>query len=362
MAKKSISSLELAALLEELQFLKKSKLTQIYHQEEQELLFQFHVPNKGKQLLKIVPGKFLCHIPLKEETPLKPSSFCMQLRKYLSNAFVKDVWQKDAERIVVFNLEKEEKFTLIIELFSKGNIILVDDKGEIITALERQIWKDRVVKPGEKYLFPATGVNWKTITEKELGVMLGKSEKRNLATALATEVGLGGSYAEETCTRAGVDKDSKPNTLSRDEVRKIAEAIHSFIKLIEQPKGFFYGEEITPFPLEGRTELKVVDSYNEAIATLNPYQKKSPYEQKIKTLLRMVEAQDEAIKKHEENIILNTRKGEVVYENYAPLQKLLTIVREMRKTKDWKDIAIELKKEKKIKSVDLKNKRIVVEL
>ncbi len=362
MVKKSISSLELAALLQELQFLKKSKLTQIYHQEEQELLFQFHVPNKGKQLVKIVPGKFLCSIPIKEETPLKPSSFCMQLRKYLSNAFVKDVWQKDAERIVVFNLEKEEKFTLIIELFSKGNIVLVDDKGEIITVLERQIWKDRMVKPGEKYLFPATGVNWKTITEKELGEMVGKSEKRNLATALATEIGLGGSYAEETCTRAGVDKEIKPNALSKDEVKMVCNAIHSFIKLIEQPKGYFYGEEITPFPLMGRTELKVVESYNEAIATLNPYQKKSPYEQKIKTLLRMVEAQDEAIQKQQENIVLNTRKGEVVYENYAPLQKLLVIVKDLRKTTDWNNIAVELKKEKKIKSVDLKNKKIVVEL
>ncbi len=362
MVKKSISSLELAALLEELQFLKKSKLTQIYHQEEQELLFQFHVPNRGKQLLKIVPGKFICSIPIKEETPLKPSGFCMQLRKYLSNAFVKDVWQKDAERIIIFELEKEDKFSLMIELFSKGNIVLTDNKGEIITALERQIWKDRVVKPGEKYLFPATGVNWKKLTEKELGDILGKSEKRNLATALATEIGLGGSYAEEACTRAGVDKENKPKELSKEEVKKVCTAIHSFLNLIEKPKGYFYGEEITPFPLMGRTELKVVESYNEAIATLNPYQKKSPYEQKIKTLLRMIEAQNEAIQKQEENIVLNTRKGEVVYENYAPLQRLLTIVKDLRKTTDWKDIAVELKKEKKIKSVDLKNKKIVVEL
>jgi predicted ribosome quality control (RQC) complex YloA/Tae2 family protein len=39
-------------------------------------------------------------------------------------------------------------------LFSKGNVILTDSEFEIIAVLERQIWKERTVKPGEKYIFP----------------------------------------------------------------------------------------------------------------------------------------------------------------------------------------------------------------
>src|SRR3989344_6182134 len=210
MPKKNISSWELAALMQELKFLVRGKISQIYHQENEEILLQLHVPGKGKQLLKLVPGKWLCLEQEKEETPIKPSSFCMQLRKYLSNAFIKNFSQKDAERIVVLELEKEETYYLIIELFSKGNVVLADKDHVIITALERQIWKDRMVKPHEKYVYPASSVNWKTLTEKEVGPILGRSEKKNVATALATEIGLGGVYAEEVCVRAEIDKNRLP--------------------------------------------------------------------------------------------------------------------------------------------------------
>ncbi|MBS3170011.1 NFACT family protein [Candidatus Woesearchaeota archaeon] len=362
MPKKNISSWELAALMQELKFLVRGKISQIYHQENEEILLQLHVPGKGKQLLKIVPGKWLCLTSEKEETPTRPSSFCMQLRKYISNAFIKDFSQKDAERVVVFELEKEETYFLIIELFSKGNVVLTDKDWVIITALERQIWKDRVVKPYEKYLFPAGGVNWKTITEREMKQILGKSEKKNVATALATEIGLGGVYAEEVCSRAGIDKNGLPGEMTTEEIKKITKTIHSCLELIEKPKGYIYDDDSTPLPLSGKKENNITSTYNEAISALNPYQKKSPYEQKIQALHRMTESQEEAIKELQQKIEVNTAKGNKIYEHYTALQRLLAIVKEMRKTKEWGEVATELKREKKIKSVDLKNKKIVMEL
>ena len=44
------------------------------------------------------------------------------------------------------------------------------------------------------------------------------------------------------------------------------------------------------------------------------------------------------------------------------IQKLLDIVKEMRKSKNWSDVAWELKKEKKIVKVDLKNKKVIIDL
>ncbi len=361
MPKKSLASLELAAIINELQFLVKGKVSQIYHQEKKELLFQLHAPGKGKQLLKIVPGKFLC-LTDKKEAPLRPSGFCMQLRKHLDNAFIKDLYQKDSERIVVFELEKKGNYFLIIELFSKGNLLLTDEDYKIIATLEWQRWKDRVVKPGEKYLFPAPGTSWKGLSEKELAGILQKSEKKNLATALATEIGLGGLYAEEVCKRAGVDKDQKPGEADGKEVKAIIKEIQGFLKLIGKPVGYFYDEQITPFPLSGEKESKKTKTYNEAINTLNPFEVVSPYERRINTLKKRLQQQERAIKSQEEKIILNAKKGETIYENYSRLQKLLDIVREMKKEKEWGEIAKELKKEKKVKGVDLKEKRVVIEL
>jgi len=361
MPKKNISSFELTALINELQFLVKGKIPHLYHQEGQELLLQFHVPNKGKHLLKIIPGKWLCLTQLKESS-VRPSGFSMLLRKYLDNAFVKSITQKDSERIVIFELEKKEKFILIIELFSKGNIVLTDENLIIIGVLEKQEWKDRSVKPGEKYIFPANAVSWKTVAEKEFVGVVMKSDKKNLATTLATDIGLGGVYAEEVCTRAGIDKNKLPTEVSTPDCKKLYSSLQQMIALLEKSKGYVYTEQITPFPLTNNAPLKETPTYNEAIDALIPFAKSSPYEKKIKSMEYMINEQQEAIIKQEELIIQNTKKGELIYEKYQPLAKLLEIVSEMRKTKKWDEIAIELKKEKKIQRVDLKTKKIVVEL
>ena len=357
--KKGLTSLELAAIVNELKFLIKGKVSQIYHQEKTELLLQLHAAGKGKQFLKIVPGKLIC-LTEKRNAPLRPSGFCMQLRKYLNNSVIRDFYQKDAERIVVFELEKAEKYFLIIELYSKGNVVLTDDNYNIIGVFERQIWRDREVKAKEKYIFPESRSNWKEINEEKLKGILSKSEKKNLAVCLATEVGLGGLYAEEVCKLAEVDKDSLPNEVKSAGL--IVKTIKKISKLIEEPSGYIYESEITPFPLCGRKEDDKTETYNQAINTINPFQVISPYERRIKTLTGRINQQQEAITKQEEKISLNTKKGELIYEKYTPIQKLLDIVKELRKEKDWQEVAKELKKEKKISKVDLKNKKVTLSL
>jgi predicted ribosome quality control (RQC) complex YloA/Tae2 family protein len=362
MPKKSISSLELTALVNELQFIVKGKVSQIYHQEKKELLLQLHAPGQGKQILKIIPGKFLCLIDEKQDAPLRPTGFCMQLRKYLGNAFIKNISQHNSERIVVFEFEKKERFYLIIELFSKGNIILTDKNYLIIATLEWHKWKDRTIKPKEIYQFPKQGVNWKKITKKELLTILNKSEKKNLATSLATEVGLGGVYAEETCTRSNIDKNILPTEVSKEQVGLMIAVLQEFLVLIQKPHGFIYEEQMTPFPLAKEKEKEKIATYNEAISRINPFQVISPYDKRIKSLEKTIDTQETAIKNQEDNIDFNTKIGELIYNNYSPLQKLLDIVKEMKKEMDWIEIAEELKKEKKISKINLKKKTIIINL
>ncbi len=373
MPKKSISSLELAALVNELQFLVNGKVSNIYHPDKNMLLLQLHAPGKGKQLLKIISGKWLC-LTAQKENALRPSGFCMQLRKYIGNAVIKNMYQQGSERIVIFELEKSsrfvrdvpgvtlEKYFLIVELFSKGNIILTDANNVIITALESQEWKDRTVKAKEKYVFPPLDINWKELTAKKLQEILKKSEKRNLATSLATEIGLGGLYAEEACKQAEVDLKKVPAEVTVKETEMLVKAMKHFLIAITTPKGYLYEEEITPFPLLEKKLLKETETYNEAIDTLKLSEKLSPYQNKIKTLQRTIAEQEEAIKNQEEKIVSAAQKGERMYEKYAALQKMREIVEEMKKSKSWTEIAKELKKEKKISKINLEKKVITVDL
>ena len=362
MPKNSISSLELAAIVNELQFLIRGKLSQIYHQEKKELMFQLQAQGQGKQLLKVIPGKYLC-LTKKKDAPLKPSSFCMQLRKYLGNASINNVYQHHADRVLVFDVEKKEKFKLIIELYSKGNLILIDEKSRIIAALHRQRFRDREVKVGETYKFPKSGFSWEEINDKNLFLTLQKSEKKNVATALAIEFGLGGLYSEEACKLSSVDKGKLPTEITKEEAKEIVKAIKQFLKQIEIPQGYIYEGQITPFPLLEQKEVKKVSSYSAALDTINPFKTISPYKQRINTIERMIASQEKAIGKQEKAIDLNTQKGELVYENYASLQKLIDFVNSSRKEeKEWKEIETELKRVKKIKKIDLKNKKIIVDL
>ncbi len=361
MDKKSIASVELAALVCELQRVVRSKVTHIYHQDDDQILLQFHTSSLGKQLLKIIPGKLLCFTSHKE-TRLRPSGFCMLLRKYLDNAFVKSVNQRDAERVVVFELDQHGTYYVIVELYSKGNVILCDSAWQILGVLERQTWKDRVVKEKEIYVFPQAGPNWLTVTEKGLSQIISISEKKNVATALATETGLGGVYAEEVCLRAGVDKNLAPKDVTSKQASFVYKSLQEIIALLAKPKGFIYENQVTPFPLTGAEPVQILSTYNEAIDTLNPFTIKSPYEKKIASLARIIHDQQETLRQLNESLESNTRKGELIYEKYTALQKLLDIVHEMRKTKDWRDIEKELRREKRIKSVDLKNKKVVIDL
>jgi len=354
--KKSLASLELAALTNELQSLISSRISQIYHLENQ-FFFQLHT-KEGKQFLRIVPGKFL-NLTKTKKAPLKPSSLCMQLRKHLNNAFIRKIEQKDSERILIFEIQKKEHYFLIIELFAPGNLILTDPHFQAIACLHQQRFKDRTIKPKAKYIFPPSLINWKTLTEQSLQKILKKSQKKNLAASLATEIGLGGLYAEEICELNKINKNQPAKETSKEEIKLIIKTIKNILKQIEKPAGHIYDEQITPFPLTNQ-KSKTTKTYNEAIDTLIPFEVISPYEKKINAIKRTIAKQKEAITKQENNIKLETQKAETIYQQYQPLKKLLNIVNELKKTKTWQEIEQELKKEKKIKKIDLKDKKLTI--
>ncbi len=359
MPKTGLSSLELAAVMNELQMLAKAKIASL-HQFGQEFIFQLHLVGKGKQLLRIVPGKLLC-LTQKKETAAKPTDFCLQLRRRLEGGIITSLQQKEAERIVVMEVERKDKFQVIIELFSKGNMVVTDQNYIILALLEQQEWKDRTIKRGEKYQFPKSGVNWKQITEEELAALLSKSGKRNLVTALATELGLGGLYAEELCLVAGVDKTLLPTQVTPPQVTSLRRALTHFLNLIIIPQGYLYLDEITPFPLINQKALRITTSYAEAADTIIPFPRSSPYLSKISQLQHTIAQQEQAIAEYGQNIAEKARRGELIYENYAALQKLLEAVQEWKQQQGWEAVARELRKLPKIKQINMKEKKITVE-
>ena len=130
----------------------------------------------------------------------------MLLRKRVKGANVVSVEQHNFDRVVEIKMKKEETYTLIVELFAKGNIILLNEANEIILPLKRKHWSDRDISSKKEYIFPQeNGINTITLTIDEFKEIIAGGEDEEIVRVLATN-GLGSLYAEEIMLNTEISK------------------------------------------------------------------------------------------------------------------------------------------------------------
>jgi len=129
-----MSSFDISAIVTELRGLIVGKFVDnIYQLDEQTFLFKFR---PGNQSLIIEVGKRLHLTNYSLSIPESPTQFCMALRKHLRDGRTIDITQYGFERIVVIQIESSgSKFQLVVEIFSRGNLILVGEDQKIVLAL-----------------------------------------------------------------------------------------------------------------------------------------------------------------------------------------------------------------------------------
>ena len=368
--KSNLTSLEIHYLVKELQFLIDSKVDNVYNPKKEELILQLHISNKAKQLLRIISGKLFYLASIKEPAQ-EPSQFCMFLRKHLDNSRLKSINQLGSERIVEFIFDKEEKVKLIVEFFGKGNILLCDKDGLILSALVYQSWKDREIRPRIKYEYPKTNYNIFNLNLEDLKELFLKSEKM-LVICLATELGLGGSYSEEVCLSANIDKNTGTKEISEKDVKKILGIIKGLITAKPQPSIIYQNNEvkdITPFELKiyNNLEKKEFKSYNESIDYyfLNDFKEEKPktkQEKEIEKLKRIMLQQEQTIKELETKELDQRKKADLIYQNYKLIDEILAELKKATQKYSWKEIEEKLKGHKIIKSLNPKDKTIEIEI
>ena len=368
--KTNLTSLEIHYLVNELQFLIDSKVDNIYNPAKEELILQLHVPNKGKQLLRIISGKLLYLTSIKKDAG-EPTQFCMFLRKHLDNARLRAIKQLESERIVEFIFEKDEERKLIVELFGKGNIILCDKEDIILSALVYHRWKDREIRAKLKYSYPKMEYNFFNIKLNDLKDVFSRSEK-TIVKCLATELGLGGSYAEEVCLVSNIDKNIIPSKLRGKDIENIFEAINKVIKNKIKPLIIYENKEVkdvVPFELEiyKTLERKELETYNEALDYyfLNEFKEEKPktrQEKEVERLKRIIIAQEETIKSLENKEVEERKKADFIYQNYEMINNVIAELKKATEKYSWKEIEEKLKGHKLIKSINPKDKTIEIEL
>ncbi len=346
--KSELSSLDVSVLVDELNdLLRGSRVRNVYQTGDKELKIKFFISGKGNMDLIIAPN-YLCVSSYSRLPPQEPTSFAMQLRKYLKGSFLEEVRQHGFDRIMEFLFRgKEGCFLLIVELFSSGNVILSSMDGKIVGVLEWQRWRHRRLGVGREYRYPPGGVNPLEIDRESLGDMLAGSNK-NIVSALASELNLGGLVAEEICLRSSVNKDVEASSLSVDEINRLHNSISEVRQemsmddvkpvLVLDPEGNPINALPFPFRKYDDSRVKLMDSFNQAVDELFSQREieklrsrmDKRFQEKKEKLERIRASQEETIEGMERESVEMKRIGDLIYQNMPGIEQLIKAVNDAR--------------------------------
>ncbi|BAW30939.1 MAG TPA: ribosome rescue protein RqcH [Methanothermobacter sp.] len=357
---KTMSNVDVFAVVHELnRLLRGARVDKAYQPLKDTIILRLHVKDEGRVDLLIQAGVrvHITRYPL--ENPMTPPSFPMLLRKHLKGGILEEVKQYDFDRIIKLKIRRDRPYTLVLELFGKGNIILLDEDNKIILPLRREIWSDRKILPGETYKYPpGQAINPLEINMSQLSEKIGESET-DIVRTLAKN-GLGGLYAEEVLLRAGVDKNMPSDKLGREDIKKIYDAIKETFKPLKKfdfTPNIIQDLDVVPLELEiyNDYDREYYNTYNEAadefftgkIREKIKMEKRGIWEEEIGKYEKRLKIQKETLKAYERKAKESSLKGDLIYSNYKLIENLLETISKARKEHPYHEVLKRLEKGKK---------------
>jgi predicted ribosome quality control (RQC) complex YloA/Tae2 family protein len=210
-----------------------------------------------------------------------PDGFVGFLRKNFEGKTAAQIKQVPNERIVEIVAKSKEK--LIFELFRKGNLLAVGEDGIIAACLEREETGGRKISRGEKYEYPKAG-NYEIKKPEKIAFAAQENDK--------------GEPVSFSCDAA-----------------KVGKAFATFSEMAD----YYYANQKE-------------ESGSERAA-----------KEKMKKLEERLESQEAALARLEAERLEAKAAGDAVYANFEKVEKLASMVREMKKAgKSEEEISIEL--------------------
>ncbi len=363
--KQELTSVDIAALVTELRRYTGAKVDKTYRYGEDLLRFRMRDFDRGRVELLIEVGEQKRihtadpdHVP---DAPERPPNFAMMLRNRLSGADLVNIEQFEFDRIMILSFERGEEMTrLVVELFGEGNVAVLDSTGEVIQSLETVRLKSRTVAPGAQYEFPESRVNPLQITYDRFTHLMDESDT-DIVRTLATQLNLGGLYAEEVCARAGIEKTMQITNASDETYRAVHTALESLGTQLRngdfEPRLYTDDDAVidaTPFPLEERErqnlDATAYDTFNDALDVYfrevdrNPAAEESgqtrpDFEAEIEKKRRIIEQQKRAIDDFEQRADAERTRAELLYANYELINEIIETIQTARaEDTSWEEI------------------------
>ncbi|MFB6301880.1 MAG: ribosome rescue protein RqcH [Haloferacaceae archaeon] len=300
------------------------------------------------------------HVP---DAPERPPNFAMMLRNRIAGADLVDISQYEFDRIIRLTFERDDgTTTLVVELFGEGNVAVLDGAGEVVDSLRTVRLKSRTVAPGAPYEYPESRVDPLALS-REAFVARMEESTADVVRTLATRLNLGGDYAEEVCTRGGVEK----GLAIADAGQAVYDALYDALGRIaddlrggaSDPRVYVEDDrvvDVAPIPLEEHADLdsEGYDSFNAAVddyfARLDLEGEEEMGEEaagserpdfgaEIAKQERIIEQQEAAIEEFEEEAARERERAERLYANYDLVDEVCSTVQEAREEgASWEEI------------------------
>ncbi len=367
--KEEMESLEISAVVSELEDLVGGYIQKIYKPNKKELSFRIHVPGVGKQILIFRMGKAIFLSRKDRENPMHPGDYIMLMRKYLGNSRITGIYQHEFDRVVVIELEKEKSARLIFEVFGKGNLIL-EGENRILLPYRSESWSHRELKKGELYKFPPHRLNPFFVSKVEFIQILKESEK-DLVRTLAVDLNLGGKYSEEICKRLGVDKNIEDFTEYSEDLYSELKNFHNQVKQKDRLSPCLVKDDdkiidAVPFPLLIYEEYQQNNEkkYNIALdkAITEPDEASVEKKKKDSKLERKLNQQERAVENLKKDIDEYKIIGEIIYQNYKICQDYLKAIHRAREESRREEIFKKLKERDDVIQINDKDEYMVLSL
>ncbi len=202
------SSIDLHHMVSRLQVLVGAKIDQIYQYSPVDFVIRFHKTGIGKREIRILLPYCVYQITQRPASTSQglPPSFCVYVRKHLGGMYVEQISQIGFNRALSIELTfKDVKKTLVIELFDKGNLIVVNAQGIIENCSLQQTWKNRAVRPNLPYVIEESP-NPVVLLDELISQFDSEPELSELTISkvLATRCNIGGNYATLVCQHAQI--------------------------------------------------------------------------------------------------------------------------------------------------------------
>ncbi len=376
---RKLSAFDIYVLTAELQDLIGSYVDKTYQLSSEDILVKIrNRQSKKKEAIFVRNGEFICRTEKNIVTPMKPSTFAMTLRKYLSNAVIASVDQHEFDRIIFIAFQKKDTtYKLVLELFSQGNIILLGENDCIITPFNRERWAHRSIKSKEEYKPPPAQVNpFHLSKDSFMDILL--SSNADIVRTLASQLNMGGIYAEEICSQANIDKNQMISTLSKEGLEQVFEVFSALINRFKlndfSPVVVKKNQEIIdvlPFEFISypdyltyeKTAQMIQGLESEIIASKEMVQtQQSASSQKIQKLKRRQSQQEKAIQEYEQSIHQKQMEGELIYLHFKEIEELLLEIQQGLQHKEKKAFIQEINNHPLIKRFDPQSNTLIVTL